>query len=116
MANATLNFHIFLILPKRFIHISEMRFPIVKIEKGRLDGAVCEYSEEDKMAYLTQVSQKVGIRRNETLNSSSGGDQHGDGGAGVRGSHPQGGNQVGGRLRHPSRQAPRRPGDDVLFD
>ena len=92
-----------------------MRFPIVKIEKGRLDGAVCEYSEEDKMAYLTQVSQKVGVS-NETLNSSSGGDQHGDGGAGVRGSHPQGGNQVGGRLRHPSRQAPRRSGDDVLFD
>ena len=43
-----------------------MRFPIFKIEKGRLDGAVCEYSEEDKMAYLTQVSQKVGIS-NETL-------------------------------------------------
>merc|ERR1719458_1162352 len=26
--------------------------------QGRLDGAVCEYSEEDKMAYLRQVSQK----------------------------------------------------------
>jgi len=26
--------------------------------QGRLDGAVCEYSEEDKIAYLTQVSQK----------------------------------------------------------
>ena len=47
---------------------------------------------------------------------ASGSVEHGDGGAGVRGSHPQGGNQVGGRLRHPSRQAPRRPGEDVLFD
>merc|ERR1719397_460961 len=26
--------------------------------QGRLDGAVCEYSEQDKMAYLCQVSQK----------------------------------------------------------
>ena len=40
-----------------------MRFPIVKFEKGRLDGAVCEYSEEDKIAYLTQVSQKVGSKQ-----------------------------------------------------
>ena len=27
--------------------------------KGRLDGAVCEYTEADKMAYLQEVSQKV---------------------------------------------------------
>merc|ERR1719458_1397229 len=26
--------------------------------QGRLDGAVCEYTEEDKMAYLHRVSQK----------------------------------------------------------
>ena len=27
--------------------------------QGRLDGAVCEYTEADKMAYLQEVSQKV---------------------------------------------------------
>ena len=32
---------------------------LIFLVKGRLDGAVCEYSEEDKMAYLRQVSQKV---------------------------------------------------------
>ena len=29
--------------------------------KGRLDGAVCEYTEADKMAYLQEVSQKVAL-------------------------------------------------------
>ena len=32
---------------------------LIFVVKGRLDGAVCEYTEEDKMAYLNQVSQKV---------------------------------------------------------
>ena len=27
--------------------------------KGRLDGAVCEYTEEEKMAYLHRCAQKV---------------------------------------------------------
>ena len=40
--------------------------------QGRLDGAVCEYTEADKMAYLQEVSQKVILnailkRRNGTL-------------------------------------------------
>ena len=29
--------------------------------QGRLDGAVCEYTEADKMAYLQEVSQKVNV-------------------------------------------------------
>ena len=32
---------------------------LIFLVKGRLDGAVCEYTEEDKMAYLHRVSQKV---------------------------------------------------------
>ena len=31
----------------------------MELLQGRLDGAVCEYTEADKMAYLHEVSQKV---------------------------------------------------------
>ena len=32
---------------------------LIESHQGRLDGAVCEYTEADKMAYLQEVSQKV---------------------------------------------------------
>ena len=34
---------------------------MIVLAKGRLDGAVCEYTEADKMAYLQEVSQKVNV-------------------------------------------------------
>ena len=40
---------------------------MILLVKGRLDGAVCEYTEEDKMAYLHRVAQKVKIALIQTF-------------------------------------------------
>ena len=39
-------------------------FPFLNKEQGRLDGAICEYSQEDKMKFL-QHAYDLGVRNLE---------------------------------------------------
>ena len=82
--------------------------------QGRLDGAICEYSDGDKMEFLQMVQSVLLQYTEQPWNIASGHGkgcrQYGDGGSGVCRDDPLGWHQVCRGLRHPSRQAQRRPG------
>ena len=89
--------------------------------QGRLDGAICEYNEEDKMSFLREVPPYLHISIDISASTSTHylrislgggcrGEEHGDGGTGVRGADPHGGGQVSRGVRHPARQAQGGPG------